>query len=508
MCPPKPSDEKTTINERFNLMKTLRNGIADYRASRAGALATFTALLLAALPLAAADPPTITGTGYLVGVPVPGILCTNAAGQVSLKGNVHVVRVQADDPRATGRLQASMDMAYQADGTGLFGGAAQQEVGTWNVADPLNPKFTPTGGVWDMIYRGVAQADGSDVITLTGYGVGGGIDGLRLEQTMTKGPGVPFDPAIPYQGTGTIKPAPVTTTAVIDSFDDPSPPSWGRGAGAGTIDLIQANGQLTIRGEWPGIPTVDQGQTTAWASPDRAWAVNQGQSLEARVDLVSLSGAAPGAALTIYNSPGFGYWIVKGRDYVGVGKENGPVFTFLSVDRLATRNINEVLVLALTPDGPNVILTARVLDKGNGGAVLYERGIVDTPASDPSLDSAQIAAITGMTFPTPVPDPSGAPWTSGNSPWIGVFQYTDGTLPAAEATFDNFELRTYEIPQVGIERAVQLAWPATGMNYAVEGGPTVQGPWLPVQESARPGMQQMTVPANGLMQFFRLRQAP
>ena len=226
------------------------------------------------------------------------------------------------------------------------------------------------------------------------------------------------------------------------------------------------------------------------------------------MDLVSLSGAAPGAALTIYNSPGFGYWIVKGRDYVGVGKENGPVFTFLSVDRLATRNINEVLALALTPAGPNVILTARVLDKGNGGAVLYERGIVDTPASDPSLDSAQIAAITGMTFPNPVPDPSGAPWTSGNSPWIGVFQYTDGTLPAAEATFDNFELRTYEIPQVAIERAVQLAWPATGMNYTVEGGPTVQGPWLPVQESAWPGMQQMTVPARGLMEFFRLRQAP
>ena len=46
------------------------------------------------------------------------------------------------------------------------------------------------------------------------------------------------------------------------------------------------------------------------------------------------------------------------------------------------------------------------------------------------------------------------------------------------------------------------------MNYAVEGGPTVQGPWLPVQESARPGMQQMTVPASGLMEFFRLRQAP
>jgi hypothetical protein len=236
--------------------------------------------------------------------------------------------------------------------------------------------------------------------------------------------------------------------------------------------------------------------------------VNQGQSLDARVDLVSLNGAAPCAVLAIYHSLGVGYWMGKARDYVCVGKENGVAFTFFSADRLATHNTNEVLVLALTLAGPNVILTARVLDKSNGGAVLYERSIVDTPASDPSLDSAQIAAITGGTVQVQN-DPSGAPWTSGISPWIGVFQYTDGTLPAAEATFDNFELRTYEVPQVAIGRTVQLTWPApAGMNYAVEGGPTVQGPWLPVNDVATPGLKHITVPANDAMKFFRLQQAP
>ncbi|HRY50590.1 MAG TPA: hypothetical protein P5186_21275 [Candidatus Paceibacterota bacterium] len=487
-------------------MKTPRLQSTGGCACASGPLTTLAFLVVAALPLAAAAPPTITGTGYLVGVPVPGILCTNAAGQVSLKGNVHVLMVQADDPRATGRFQASMDLAYQADGAALFSGAAYQEVGTWDVTDPANPKFTPTGGLWQCNYHGVAQPDGSDVITLTGYGVGGAIDGLRLEETITKGPGAPFDPPVPYLGSGTIKPASVTTIAVIDNFDDSSPPSWGQGAGRGTVNVIQANGQLTIRGQWPGIPTVTQGDTTAWASPDRAWTVKEGQRLEARVDLVSLSGTAPGAALTLYHSPGVGYWMVKGRDYVGVGKHNGGGgFTCLSADRLATRNTNEILVLALTPAGPNVILTARVLDKGNGGAVLYERSIMDTPASDPSLDSPQLAAITGVTVQVK-DDPSGAPWTSGALVWLGVFQYTDGTLPPAEATFDNFELRTYEVPPIGIERAVQLTWPApTGMNYAVEGGPTVQGPWLPVNDVATPGLKQMTVPANDIMKFFRLR---
>lgn len=507
IAPPRPAEKQTAINERFNIMKTPHNKMAGRRASCAGASSTFTALLLAALPLAAADPTTISGTAYLVSVPVPGILCTNAAGQVSLKGNVHVLMVQTDDPRATGRFQAGMDMAYQADGTALFGGSAYQEVGTWDVDDPANPEFTPTGGVWDMIYRGVIQADGT-VITLTGYGVGGDIDGLRLEETITKGPSEPFDPVVPYLGTGTILPALVTTTDVVGTFEATLPASWGRGAGLGTMSLIQANGQLTIRGNWPGIHTVIPHQTTAFVSPGRPWAVQQGQSLETRVDLISLDGAAPNAVLAIYHDAGIGYWMVKGPDFVVVGKENGDAFTYLIADRLTTQNENEVLVLALTPAGPNVILTARVLDKSNGEAVLYERSTVDTPASDPSLSSAQITAITGMTLQVQS-DPGGAPWTSGVSPWLGVWQYTDGTLPAAEATFDNFELRTYEIPEVGIERAVQLTWPVpSGMNYAVEGAPTAQGPFLPVPEWSMPGMQTMTVPASEAARFFRLRQAP
>ncbi len=52
--------------------------------------------------------------------------------------------------------------------------------------------------------------------------------------------------------------------------------------------------------------------------------------------------------------------------------------------------------------------------------------------------------------------------------------YTDGTQPAPTAIFDNLELRTSEIPPVGIERAVRLSWPASAtINYAVEGVITV-----------------------------------
>ena len=43
---------------------------------------------------------------------------------------------------------------------------------------------------------------------------------------------------------------------------------------------------------------------------------------------------------------------------------------------------------------------------------------------------------------------------------------------------------------------------------AVEYAPTVNGPWLPVNETEMPGLKQITGPANDIMEFFRLRQAP
>ena len=77
------------------------------------------------------------------------------------------------------------------------------------------------------------------------------------------------------------------------------------------------------------------------------------------------------------------------------------------------------------------------------------------------------------------------------------------------ATFDTLEVRTSEIPLLGIERAVRLSWPASAtINYDLETAPRLRGPWLPVQELSVPRMQQLTVPASEVNKFFRLRQAP
>ena len=133
---------------------------------------------------------------------------------------------------------------------------------------------------------------------------------------------------------------------------------------------------------------------------------------------------------------------------------------------------------------------------------------MDTPGSDPTLTVAQFQALTSIRFLDLVADSAEAPITSAGV-ILGVFQNTDGHQPVPKAIWDSLELRTSEIPFLGIERAVRVSWPASAtINYAVEGAPTVEGPWLPVQDSTIPGMNQMTVPASGFMRFFRPVQAP
>ena len=64
------------------------------------------------------------------------------------------------------------------------------------------------------------------------------------------------------------------------------------------------------------------------------------------------------------------------------------------------------------------------------------------------------------------------------------------------------------MPQISVEPTVRLSWPGTGMNFGVEAAPTVNGPWLPVQDSVPPCFEQMTLPQSAPMQFFRLVRAP
>jgi hypothetical protein len=464
---------------------------------------TVTLLALAALTTRADNP--YTSIGWVIGVPVPGIWHTNALDQVLLRGNAHLARVESTDPRLTGQRLIFVDGAAQADGSVLLYGSCYQEVGTW---DPAGTNFTPTGGLWEIRYRGLMQTDHSLQLHLVGSGSGGSVEGLRFEEDLTRAacPDI-LDPAFPYDYNGTIKSAPANTTELVDDFEDGVP--TGQTSGSGSV--IETDGQLTAIGSFR-VPTESIMDSYFFGWPDRTWTIPDGMTCEWRADLVSLDENATHTILTVLaagTTDGL-YGFHKSGDFSYLWKWSPASGTCVFwCERETVRNTNVVLALALTRMEPNLVVTARVLDKVDPNTVLYQKSVVDTPGSDPTLTLNQFEALSGMRWLDLLPDQEGAPFTSF---WVelGVFQNTDGNQPAPSATFDNLEVRTSEIPLLGIERgAVRLSWPASAtINYAVEAAPTVQGPWLPVQELSVPLMQQLTVPSSEVNEFFRLRQAP
>jgi hypothetical protein len=461
-------------------------------------------LLLTALPTSGDT--SFTGTGWLTGVPVAGILCTNGSGQVYLNGNVHTLRVMADDTRVTGRLEAMPHVAFLPDGTRQFTGRAYSEVGTWDTAGTT---FTPSGGVWDLSYGGVTQVDGSIHYEIAGYGIGGNIDGLRAEITANRGPGASFDPAISYAISGTIKPAPVNTTVSIDVFDDGEANGWDLGAGGGLPGITETDGRLTLDCDWTGIKTSSNPVLTlAWAGHDQAWAASDAQTVELRTDLVALNPAADSAALAFaVQQGGPNYVLFKGHTWLMLFKQNGAAYVFLCGSHIVTPDTGVVMSLALTKVGQNLVLTGRILEKAAPSNVLGQLSFLDTPDADAVLSSQEVADLIGGPVSGFGPDP-GAFWTTGQRAWLGVWQYTDGTEPPAQVAFDNVQFRTYDVPPIGIERAVRISFPDLGGNGRIEAASDVQGPYLPVQFLDLPGMKTLTLPVRGPTRFIRVHQAP
>ena len=463
-------------------------------------------LLLAALTLRAGSP--YTATGWVIGTPVPGIWRSSALGSPEIRGNAHLVRVESSDLRATGRRTMFLNAGTQADGSSLLYGTAYQEVGTW---DLTGTDFIPSGGMWESTYRGTMAEDGSLRLHVLGCGWGGTVDGLRIEETLTRPAGDLFDPAIPYQCAGTIKPPSAGTTVVIDDFSGPAVgwSYWGPAAHSYT----RIDGQLVVRGSWHVVTRSVMDSYTFGGSLRNAQTVDSGETLEARVDLVSLNESATAARVVLGDGYRL-YGVFMGHGFMALNKwsdkEANPgrdvIMFFYEETSLPQTGV--IPALALTRVGSDTLLTVRVLDRANPSSVLYTRSVVDTPRADPVLTSAELEALSGMSLSlcTDVPEPS----MTGSTAAIGVFQYNyDGNQPAAEAVFDNLELWKYEAPAAEIGLAVQLSWPALpGLRWIVESAPSLEGPWGPVEDTPMPGMEQRAVPATELMRFFRLQLAP
>jgi hypothetical protein len=445
-----------------------------------------------------------TASGYTIRLPYPGDTLAFAADNVQVRNLLSLLRVQSNDERLTGRRTVLMNGLSLPDGSQTIHGTWNGEVGAWNLTDPQNPSFSATAGFWDGTWAGRLQPDGSYQIQVVGRGAGGAIAGLEIVETATRGPGAIGDPDVAVVYRGVVGPAGALNAQVLDNFDDNKVTAWNSfSQDGGMVKLLETNGQFTVNW-W----TASQlGWHYAASSRYRTWNIEPGKTLEWRVELVSLGQHANASGLEIKQDDGHAYFFIKGHDFLMIFKWLVPDVIVFACERTTLPSTDILLSGAMTRTGSGLILTARLLDKANPNLVRQEISVIDTPLRDASLNTAQVETLTGMHLDCPR-DGIGAPYLYGDRYFLAVSQYTaDTAWPVVEATFDNLELWTHDIPILTIDRAVRLRWPASAFPFTVEAAPGVNGPWLPVLEPVfeSDGMKHLGVPSSDPIKLFRLK---
>lgn len=232
------------------------------------------------------------------------------------------------------------------------------------------------------------------------------------------------------------------------------------------------------------------------------------QTLELRVDLIEINQKGVWAGMDFVWLPSInGYALFMDQDNIALGKFNvdlGPsAWFFYEHPTLKSKQVT--MILAFTRAGSELRINVRVLDKENADAVLFDRTVTDTPKADPVLPNrAVIGQIAG-------PDPAGTPFPLLRGPdgVALIMQWTDpvnGTQGPAQATFDNVEVRRYDAPQLTIEPAVIISWPALPGSWILESSGNLDGPYsaLPLSPSVVGSRLQLALPTSDQTRFFRL----
>jgi hypothetical protein len=216
--------------------------------------------------------------------------------------------------------------------------------------------------------------------------------------------------------------------------------TWGKGS------FFPSNGLFYAVGDFH-VPTRSILDSYLFGGETRLWAVPDGKTLELRGDLVSLNNHATNAAILAAGTARGMYALYKTSNSAYILKWTSPdQFSLLSCKRTVLRNTNVVLVLALTRDQTNLVITAQILDPQNRDLVLYQQNVVDTPEADPTLTAAQFQALTGIQLANWGPDAPGPPLAAFMA-LRGLFQSTDGKQPAPVAVFGELQVRLYDSPQ-------------------------------------------------------------
>ncbi len=81
----------------------------------------------------------------------------------------------------------------------------------------------------------------------------------------------------------------------------------------------------------------------------------------------------------------------------------------------------------------------------------------------------------------------------------------------AEVTFSNIQVWRYESPQLAVQNAVMLSWPASAALFVLQSAPSIAGPWTTVVDPlirTNASAIEASVAASRSMQLFRLTFTP
>jgi hypothetical protein len=187
-----------------------------------------------------------------------------------------------------------------------------------------------------------------------------------------------------------------THAKVLDNFNDNTKSDWSDFTFVPGLGLpVEENGQFKFN-----LPPAGQALFVASTKTSQTFTIENGKTVEFRVDLVSGNGKDAFAILafipkTSSASSLGGYGFAKSTTDILVTKGIGKYF-YNQNPPDPLKNENVTMVLSLTGQSNNVIVSTRLLDKDDGDKVIFEKTFIDTPAAEVLDDGADSPAAPYM----------------------------------------------------------------------------------------------------------------
>src|SRR5436189_5568974 len=168
---------------------------------------------------------------------------------------------------------------------------------------------------------------------------------------------------------------------VLDDFNDNLKTAWQDFSFpvGPYANIAEQNGQFKFT-----LQPVNQSIFSASTKTSETFTLQEGRTVEFRVDLVTGNGADSFAVLAFIPagtdiSQLAGYGLSKSPTDILISKGINKYF-YAATPTL--KNDNVTMVLSMTVKNGSVILYAKVLDKDNNNTLIFERTVVDTPEAD------------------------------------------------------------------------------------------------------------------------------